>query len=233
MLGQKYGGLKCVISMDLRGMGESDTGFSSYTPEDTGKDIIRLLETLDLHNVVLIGCSMTAASSAYAAASAPQRVRGVCMISPFAWDHAMPFMVPTLLYLLLNTFTGPGFWSSYYRSLYTLKPSTVPDLEQHIKTLKSNVSERGRMKAICGHVFGSKKACSDRFPEIASLPMCVVFGEKDPDFSGVEPEIAEFAARLPQTRGKTTVIAGCGHYPHVERPDEVASALAAFLLSLE
>ena len=53
-----------VICLDLRGMGDSDASFTSYTPEDTGRDILRLLEQGSYGRVVLVGCSMSAASVA-------------------------------------------------------------------------------------------------------------------------------------------------------------------------
>jgi pimeloyl-ACP methyl ester carboxylesterase len=41
--------------MDLRGLGGSDTGFPSHTPDDTGRDIVTLLDELKLDRVVLVG----------------------------------------------------------------------------------------------------------------------------------------------------------------------------------
>jgi pimeloyl-ACP methyl ester carboxylesterase len=228
-------GKSTVITLDLRGLGESDVGFQSYTPADTGRDIAMLLLQLNLKNCVLVGCSMGGASVVYAAAEASDRVSGFVMISPFLWDHPMPFGVPTLLSVLLNSLTGPSFWSSYYKSLHTLRSQPVADLDQYAKMLKRNLKQPGRMKALRDSVFSSKAECAARAPEVARLaiPVLAVYGTSDPDFpEGVDVEISELRSRLPQV-AKALKVEGCGHYPHVEQPLIVANALKAFVSSKE
>lgn len=51
-----------VVAVDLRGMGKSDVNFPSYTPEDTGHDLVAVIKSLNLEEVILVGCSMSAAS---------------------------------------------------------------------------------------------------------------------------------------------------------------------------
>jgi pimeloyl-ACP methyl ester carboxylesterase len=225
-----------IISMDLRGMGKSDSGFKIYTPEATGRDIIALIKNLDLDHVVLMGCSMSAASIVYAAgeSSISSKIKSLVFLSPFAWDHDMPFGIPTLLNILLNSFTGPGFWSSYYKSLHTLQPHPV-DLDGYIKKLSQNLKEPGRIVALRGHVFGAKSVCAERFPLLAQsrLPVMAIYGSKDPDFPGtgaIDKEISELRNRLPHVSADDVlVIEGAGHYPHVEKPETVVSAISRFL----
>jgi pimeloyl-ACP methyl ester carboxylesterase len=225
-----------LIVLDLRGMGESDVGFSSYTPLDTGKDIVCVLDALNLSNALLVGSSMCAASVTFAAAERPDRVRGLVFLSPFAWDHTMPFGVHTLLNVFLNSVTGASFWTSYYESLYTLKPSTVSDLKAHISMLKTNLNQHGRMAALRGHIFGSKAPCAARAPELNSKPLLVVYGSKDPDFpgdDGVSKEIVEMKKTFPHIQDSNVlVLQGPGHYPQTEMPDKVAEAIMKFILSL-
>lgn len=225
-----------VIAMDLRGMGESDVGFSSYTPLDSGKDIICLLDAKDLYNAVLIGCSMSAASITYAAAERPSRVKGIVYLSPFLWDHSMPFGVPPLLRCFLNSCTGAGFWTSYYESLYTLKPSPVSDLKSHVSALHVNLKAPGRIAALRGHIFSLKAPCAAKTPEIRNVPVYVVYGSKDPDFpgeDGVSKEIVEMKKRLPELQDSNIlVIQGAGHYPQTEAPDQVAEGILSFVAKL-
>ena len=44
-----------TLVMDLRGLGESDVGFQSHTPEDSGRDIVALIDDQHLENVVVVG----------------------------------------------------------------------------------------------------------------------------------------------------------------------------------
>lgn len=235
-----------VICMDLRGMGESDVDFSSYSPLDTGRDVVALIENLQLKEVILIGCSMSAASITYAAADILSTaklnesviVKALVFISPFAWDHPMPFGVPCLLSTFLNNVTGAWFWTTYYKSLYTLNPCPVNDLSEHIIKLSKNLSERGRMIALRGHVFGQKAPCAARFPEVNdhNIPVMAVYGSKDPDFpgdDGVAKEISQLKHICKTVKEEFILtVSGAGHYPHVEKPDEVSSAMLSFFNTL-
>ena len=46
------------------------------------------------------------------------KLRGVVMLGPFAWDHAMPFGMSTLLSVMLRQLWGAPLWAGYYKSLY-------------------------------------------------------------------------------------------------------------------
>jgi pimeloyl-ACP methyl ester carboxylesterase len=61
----------------------------------------------------------------------------------------------------------------------------------------------------------------------AAMPACVVWGAED----GMVPRAhGEFYARnLPGAGGRLHTIAGSGHAAHLEKPDEVAAALAPLL----
>lgn len=219
-------------------MGESDAGFSSYTPADTARDIVALLSLRGGRNYVLVGCSMCAASVVLAATLAPAQVSGIYLISAFAWDHPMPLGVPTLLSLLITSCTGPAFWTGYYKSLFTLSSTApVPDLDQHIAALGRNLSQGGRIAALRGHVFASKAECATKIPDVVrcGIPVGCVYGSMDPDFSpprGVEEEVRQMKAKFPHMRHEVCVVNGAGHYPHVEAPRQVANDLIAFINSL-
>ena len=58
------------------------------------------------------------------------------------------------------------------------------------------------------------------------MPTLVVMGGADSHFPDGE---AEGAAIAEQTGGVLHVVAGAGHYPHVEFPAEVGSAVTGFL----
>ena len=207
-------GKHTVVSVDLRGMGESDVNFKSYEPEDTGHDLISLIAELKRTNVVLVGCSMSAASVVFASAeyNVPSSIRAAIFISPFIWDHAMPFGVPTLLSLLVTSFTGAWFWTDYYKTLYTLKSQPVDDLEPYCAQLAKNLKEKGRISALRGHLFGSKASCDQKCQVIAAreLPVFAIYGEKDPDFAshGLEVEKEGLKKRFPYI-AQPLIVPGC------------------------
>jgi len=58
-----------------------------------------------------------------------------------------------------------------------------------------------------------------------SVPTLVVWGESD---GIVTPAYGrEFARAIPGARFET--IAGCGHHPEIERPEELAALIASFV----
>ena len=102
-----------AISMDHRGLGNSDVNFSSFGAHDCGSDIVQLIDEqlATDQKAVIVGDSMAGAAAVWAAAERPQKVQGIVLVNAFVRDLPMPFGVPTLLGILLNDWTGPGFWS--------------------------------------------------------------------------------------------------------------------------
>jgi pimeloyl-ACP methyl ester carboxylesterase len=66
-----------VIALDLPGHGESGSDRNDWTVEVFGSDVVRLLEVLDLRQVVLVGHSAGGVVALVAAARAPERVVAV------------------------------------------------------------------------------------------------------------------------------------------------------------
>src|SRR5690606_2215056 len=72
-----------VVTMDLRGAGESDATFDSYTPEDMGDDLVALLAELDAGPALVVGASIAAAAAVWAAAEAPERVAALVLLRAY------------------------------------------------------------------------------------------------------------------------------------------------------
>ena len=71
----------------------------------------------------------------------------------------------------------------------------------------------------------TKRVCSDRIGEVQA-PTLIVMGTADPDFPDATIEAQELGELL---RAKVVLIDGVGHYPHQERPAEVAASIVALL----
>lgn len=130
--------------------------------------------------------------------------------------------------LLRAAFGGPWaafLWGKYYGSLY---PTRQPDdFESYRADLVANLRQPGRMVAAKAMMFASKAEVERRLPEV-SAPTLVLMGSKDPDFPDPEAEARHVAQLL---RGEYAMIAGAGHYPHAEMPDETAPHIIRFLES--
>lgn len=69
-----------VVAMDQRGHGISDKPDSAYTFEETGGDLIALLDALNLDLPVIVGHSWGANVALWAAAHHPDRIGGLVLV---------------------------------------------------------------------------------------------------------------------------------------------------------
>ncbi len=209
-----------VATMDLRGHGESSTGWNDHSPQAVGADVLALVRHLDAGPAVLIGESVTAASAIWAAAEAPELVTALVLSGPFARDLPLS-PVQRAAVPLLGRFVP--LWTAYWSSLM---PSAKPsDFAAYRAALAANLREPGRRAALRTMLAASKAACSARAEQVR-CPALVVMGGKDRDFKDPAAEAAHVAGMV---RGSVTVIEDAGHYPQVEYPRAFVAAVEEFL----
>jgi len=216
-----------AVTMDIRGHGESSTGWSDHTSSALGSDVVALVRHLNAGPATVIGTSMGAGAAAWAAAEAPDAVSGLVLIGPFVREVPMARWKKVLFKAIAHTaFVGPwapSAWGMYYASLY---PTAQPaDFDEYRARLVANLKEPGRMGALQAMLAASKADVEARLGEIRS-PALVLMGTKDPDFDDPAVE-AETVARL--LKGRPLMIDGAGHYPHAEMPERTAPAILDFL----
>jgi pimeloyl-ACP methyl ester carboxylesterase len=212
-----------VVTMDVRGHGQSGVDWTDYSAASVGADVVSLIHLLGAKKVYIIGNSMAGAAAVWAAAEIPGAFAGIVLIDPFVRE--MPPSVFLNAFLKVATLRpwGPSFWSMYYGSLY--KSSPPSDLPAYREALVANLKEPGRIEAVKAMIFASKSPCEARIPKVRA-PALVMMGSQDPDFDNPAAEAKWVADHL---HGKKSMIAGAGHYPHVEYPDIVGAAIVAFI----
>jgi pimeloyl-ACP methyl ester carboxylesterase len=212
-----------VVLVDLRGMGDSAPTFASYRPEDTGADVVALMEALDARDVVVMGNSFAAAAAVWAAAQAPQRVGALVLTGPFVRAVEAPLALRVLLEVLFTGPWGPAAWMAYYKTLYVgVRP---PDQDAHLQALRGNLDTPGRMAVLRAMMRASKAPAAARAGQVTA-PTLVVMGSKDPDFKDPAAEAALVATML---RGEVWMVDGAGHYPQAEQPAALVEKTLQFL----
>lgn len=211
-----------VITMDVRGMGESSTGWDDYSVAGVGEDMVALLRELDAGPAVAVGTSMAAGAAVWAAAEAPEMVAGLALIGPFVRGETS--RLSALLYRVLFARPwGPAAWQWYYNTLYpTRKPDDFP---AYSAALRANLAEPGRIEVTYRMVTASKGASEARLSQV-SAPVLVLMGTKDPDFKAPEVEARWVAEQL---HGRYAMIEDAGHYPHAEMPEITATHILDFV----
>jgi pimeloyl-ACP methyl ester carboxylesterase len=216
-----------AVTMDIRGHGESSTGWRDHTSSALGSDVVALIRQLNVGPATIIGTSMGAGAAAWAAAEAPDSVSGLVLIGPFVRNVPIAWWKNALFKTILNTAFvgpwGPSAWGLYYASLY---PSAKPaDFDAYKAKLVANLKEPGRMAALQAMLAATKNDVEARLGEVRA-PTLVVMGSKDPDFDDPKVE-ADTIARI--LKGRAVMIDGAGHYPHAEMPDVTAPAILDFI----
>ncbi len=212
-----------VVTMDVRGHGESSVDWTDYSAAAVGADIVALIHHLGAKKVYVVGNSMAGAAAVCAAAEAPSVIVGIVLIDPFVREMPTSVSMTAFLKVAMQRPWGPSFWSMYYGSLYKAAPPS--DLPAYREALVANLKEPGRIEAVKAMIFASKSPCEARIPEVRA-PVLVMMGSRDSDFDDPAAEAKWVADHL---HGKKLMIAGAGHYPHVEYPDMVGAAILAFI----
>lgn len=226
-----------VAATDLRGHGESSTGWSSYTRADTAADLIALIRHLGGPKVsaVIVGHSFAGGSATIAAARAPELVSAIVEVSPFT--RVAPISIAAFLTnrryrrggvrLIGVAVTGSvGVWASYLNLAF---PGRKPaDYAEVIAALLANLREPGRMAA--ARKMGMAKP-TDAAAALGNIggPALVLMGTLDSDWPDPQAEGDAIIAEMPPGLGRLVMIDGAGHYAHTQFPDQVAAALLPFL----
>lgn len=215
-----------VVTMDVRGHGETSTDWDDFSVAAIGEDVLALVRELNAGPAVVAGTSMGGGAAIWAAVEAPELIRGLVLIDPFVdGDSNSPLVA--LLSILFARPWGPSMWTKYYASLYpTCKPA---DFDSYVAALLTNLKQPGRMEAVTAMLRASKRASGERMPMVKQ-PALVLMGSKDPDFKHPETEARRVAEAV---RAEYKMIENAGHYPHAEMPDVTAPLMIAFLDSMK
>ncbi len=218
-----------VVTMDLRGHGQSSVGWSDYRDTAIAHDVLALCHALQAGPALLLGNSYGGAAVTYAAATDPAAVAGLVLLDAFVRDLPQTLFQKVAIWLVAQF--GAGAWTSYYKSVYISKQP--PDMETYLAALKANLREPGRFAATKAMMYGSHAAVEAHLAKVQA-PTLIVMGTKDPDFSDPQAEARHTAEALRQAAScQVQMIEGAGHYPHAEMPEQVLPVVLASFQQLK
>jgi pimeloyl-ACP methyl ester carboxylesterase len=211
-----------VAVVDLRGHGDSSTSFPSYDNDANAADVEALIAHLG-GPAVIIGNSMGAAISVLVAAERPELVGGLVLVGPFVRNGKVSPVMKALMALALARPFVAATWKSYYPSLN--KGRVPADFEHYRAAITAAITAPGHAAAV-SRTMKTDHNSAERALDRVHTPVLVVMGELDPDFPSPSGE-AEWITQ--QLGGEILMVAEAAHYPHSQRPDLVAPAIASFL----
>jgi pimeloyl-ACP methyl ester carboxylesterase len=213
-----------VVTADLRGHGETSPSWAEFGMAATSRDILALIRHLDAGPATIVANSFAPAAALWAAAEAPEAIRGIVAISPHIAAGGSAFQKLALETAMRGPWAAP-LWARFYRSWY--KGHVPDDLDQEIGKLTTMMRDRERRRAARETLVADRDGLAERIARL-DLPVLAVFGSADDHFPDPEAEAHEVATA---TKGRFELVDGAGHYPHVEQPQVVADMIARFLVA--
>jgi pimeloyl-ACP methyl ester carboxylesterase len=215
-----------VVSLDVRGHGETSVSWDDYSVGAIASDILELIRAVGAPTHV-IGNSMAGGAAVIAAARDPKAVRSIVLVDPFVRNVMPTWLMTAIFGPILFRPWGPLLWRGYFRMAFpTRKPD---DFQAEQVRRETSLAERGRLRAF-RRMATTSKSESERSIAGVVAPALVIMGSRDPDFPKPAKE-AQLVASL--VRGTVVMIEGAGHYPQTEMPEAVTAALVPFLQSVD
>jgi non-heme chloroperoxidase len=209
-----------AIAVTLRGHGDAPRPESGYRVEDYAADALELIGDLGLDSVVLGGHSMGTHVAEQMAIERPELVRGLVLAGAPGTPAKNPVLTEAAAAAAeLADPVDPEFVHEFQAS--TIERPLAPGL------LDRFVDESLKLPArVWKHAFTGllEIDLSARLGDITA-PALLIRGDRDALVTQAEQEW--LLARLQTVRLVT--LEGTGHAPHWERPERVASELAAFV----
>jgi pimeloyl-ACP methyl ester carboxylesterase len=220
-----------VANVDLRGCGESSTGWAAYSRTAIAGDLIAVIRHLG-GPAVVVGQSISGGAATIVAATAPELVNGVVELAPFTRNQSIKlsdlrvkrFRQGMSRLLVTGMLGSVKTWLSYLDVAF---PGHKPaDWDDQVARIRRDMSESARMKAM--QKMGTSSA-GDAGKHLAGVrcPALIIEGTQDPDWGDPRAEGEAIVAAMPNAT--LELIEGAGHYPHTQYPDETSALIVAFL----
>lgn len=211
-----------VARVDLRGHGDSTTGFDRYGDEPTADDLLAVIDALGGGSAVLAGASMSAAAAVIAAGRHPDKVRGLVLLGPYLRNGGGKVM-RGLLHVALTRPWGPSVWRLYAASLW---PGLGKQAKERAAKSAASLTRPGRWAAFHATSAVDHDVVAPWIGRVRA-PVLVVMGDADPDWKDPAAEAAWVACNFADA--EVTTVPGAGHAPMLERPAIVNPAVSKFL----
>lgn len=230
-----------VVLFDFLGFGDSDKPGTGYSFEQQVEDVLAVVDDLALERVIPVAHDAGGPAAVNFALRQPARTAGVAMLNSFygnAPTLRFPefiefYATPSLRGLSQHLLRNPTlfaevlqFQRGQFRAALAADRRTAYD-----EFLGPLIDENFRRQPGAGQAFGQMTA--QLFPEVAGndrnlaeleqleIPFQLIWGAEDPYLN---VGVAEDLARHLRT-ATVTIVSGAGHWPQIDRPDEVARAL--------
>ncbi|MDH5667136.1 MAG: alpha/beta fold hydrolase [Nitrospira sp.] len=217
-----------VITVDLRGHGESDAPLWHYTLDQAADDVRALMDHLSIGQAVLVGLSMGGYILFSFYRRYPDRVKGLILADTKAQADTPDGRDARFQMAQIAYRQGPAAIADIMLSKL-LSPETITAKPDLVRTVRSMI-EGNQISGIAGDLMAmAERPDSTPVLETMACPTQIIVGERD---QATPPSEAKFMAdRIP--RARLTVIPDAAHLANVEQPDTFTQIVHVFASDLE
>jgi pimeloyl-ACP methyl ester carboxylesterase len=222
-----------VANVDIRGCGDSSTGWKRYERTDIARDLVAIVRHLG-GPAVLVGQSISGGAATIAAATAPDVIVGVVEIAPFTRKQSVDLggllrnrshRAGTIQLAKVMISGSLKSWLAYLDIAIPAKPA---DWSQERRRIEATLEKPERMAVLKAMTRTSPSDAGASLPDV-HCPVLLVEGSADPDWADPRAEGVRVVGDLAEGLGEVAMIEGAGHYPHTEAPAAVLALLLPFL----
>lgn len=217
-----------AIIPDLRGYGDSAVTLGSVTLEDFAADLIALLDSLGIAEVVVCGLSMGGQISMALCDLHPDRVRGVILAATF--PRAETEDGRAARYVVADRLEAEGMAAYADETLpRMLAPDSIerlPKVAEEVLAMMGRTPPIGAAAALRGRA--ERKDYTETLRAF-SRPALIVVGDQDAFTTRGDADV--MAGALADSA--LLWLPGIGHMPNLEAADRFNEALSEFLASLQ
>ncbi len=210
-----------------------------YEPETLGRDVLGLLDALEISRAVLVGHDWGALLVYTAAALEPGRVRAIVtldiphpsLVRPtprtlWSGRHAIALKMPWAAWLCRrNDF-------AYLEKIYRRFAPTWSGEERNetLDRAKQALSSQATLEGAIGYYRALPRNMPPAAERIPLVPGLIIAGDEAPS---VMRPLYERTAELLPSPSRALIVQGAGHWPHRENPSLVIPEVLAFLSQLD
>lgn len=219
---------RCVVP-DLVGLGDSESpqDKAAYGMNQQAQTMLALLDHLGIDDVLVAGHDIGGTIAVEMAGLAPERIRGLALLSPLLHDDmwparsALPFTLPVVgetSLVALQRVPGLG-----EQSLRRALDSDLPDgeLHQYLSPIRTGAGGHGLLRVFRAIDPAGAQAV---LPALADIPTLLLWGEKDP----IHPLSYGQLCRDDLPAAQWVTVSGGGHLLPTRAPQRVVEELTAF-----
>jgi pimeloyl-ACP methyl ester carboxylesterase len=217
-----------VINLDMRGHGQSSLYDFLYDYWDLSRDVVRVLDYLDIEQAAMIGLSMGGIAAYHLALDHPERLTGMVAISATADPDPLRVRWRNRILAEISLRLGTALFRPFIKPLMLGQTTLAqrPDVVSQFNEQFQAIRPQGIYH--CVRALGQRDNLLPRLPHV-EIPALILIGQEDQTLTIERGQAV--ADALPNAQFK--VIPQVGHLCVLEQPDLMNPVILSFLESLD